>query len=197
MEHVVGIVQVKDLLATLFAKNTFDLKLVATVPSFIPETAPALKALELFKQTGAAMALVSDEYGAITGLITLNDILEALVGGIASKEEQEEPSAVRREDGSWLVDGIVSIDDLRSLLELGAFPQGSDGEFNTVGGLVLTHLKRMAKVADHVEVDGYRFEVVDMDGRRIDKVLIVPPPPAPHEVGAPLESGGSDGTDAY
>jgi putative hemolysin len=146
--------------------------------------------LELFKSSGAAMALVVDEYGAITGLLTLNDILEALVGDIVDPDDEEDPGAVKRDDGSWLVDGILPIDQLRHLLEMSELHL--DGEHNTVAGLVLTHLNRVAKVSDHVEVQGYRFEVVDMDGRRIDKVLVVPPPSPAAETlpGESVESGG-------
>ncbi len=190
LEHILGIVQVKDLLATLLAREKLDLRTSVQAVPFIPQNAQALKALELFKGSGAAMAIVVDEYGAITGLLTLNDILEALVGDIADADDEEDPGAVQRDDGSWLVDGILPIDQLRHLLEMNEHLL--DGEHNTVAGFMLTHLNRIAKVADHVEVEGYRFEVVDMDGRRIDKVLVVPPPPsAAHQSrGQSAESGG-------
>ncbi len=190
LEHTLGIVQVKDLLATLLAREKIDLKASVQAVPFIPQNAQALKALELFKSSGAAMAIVVDEYGAITGLLTLNDILEALVGDIADADADEDLGAVKRDDGSWLVDGILPIDQLRHLLEMNEHLL--DGEHNTVAGFMLTHLNRIAKVADHVEVEGYRFEVVDMDGRRIDKVLVVPPPPTQAEQqGNTVESGGS------
>ncbi|MEZ0314289.1 MAG: hemolysin family protein, partial [Myxococcota bacterium] len=190
LEHMLGIVQVKDLLATLLAREKIDLKASVQAVPFVPQNAQALKALELFKSSGAAMAIVVDEYGAITGLLTLNDILEALVGDIADADAEEDPGAVKRDDGSWLVDGILPIDQLRHLLEMNEHLL--DGEHNTVAGFMLTHLNRIAKVADHVEVEGYRFEVVDMDGRRIDKVLVVPPPPdASEQQGNTVESGGN------
>jgi putative hemolysin len=189
LEHVLGIVQVKDLLASLLAREKIDLKASVQAVPFIPQNAAALKALELFKSSGAAMAIVVDEYGAITGLLTLNDILEALVGDIADADDEEDAGAIKRDDGSWLVDGILPIDQLRHLLEMNEHLL--DGEHNTVAGFMLTHLNRIAKVADHVEVEGYRFEVVDMDGRRIDKVLVVPPPPISDEQagGDAVESG--------
>ncbi len=124
--------------------------------------------------------------------MTLNDILVALVGDIVDPKQDDDPGAVKRDDGSWLVDGVLPIEELRHLLDMNALPL--DGESNTVAGLVLTHLNRVAKVSDHVDVLGYRFEVVDMDGRRIDKVLVVPPPPVVAAgAGEHAESGGSDG----
>ncbi|MBC7793169.1 MAG: HlyC/CorC family transporter [Clostridia bacterium] len=195
LEHVLGMVQVKDILATLLAREEFDVKAAVQPAPFIPENAPALKALELFKSSGAAMALVVDEYGAITGLLTLNDIMQALVGDIVDPTDNEDAGAVRRDDGSWLVDGILPIDELHHLLEIRNHLDGN-GEYNTVAGFVLTHLNRVAKVADHVDVQGYRFEVLDMDGRRIDKVLIVPPVPTLSDEDAALASSGNQGPEA-
>lgn len=193
LEHVLGIVQVKDLLANVLSSEKFDPKMSVQPAPFIPENAAALKALELFKSSGAAMALVVDEYGAITGLLTLNDIMQALVGDIVDPSDDEDAGAVKRDDGSWLVDGILPIDELYHLLEIPDQFDGN-GEYNTVAGFVLTHLNRVAKVADHIDVQGYRFEVVDMDGRRIDKVLVVPPVPvAPDQLAsASGESGGPE-----
>ena len=189
IDQVLGVVQVKDLLAMLLERGKLDLRAVTHAVPFIPQSALALKALELFKTSGAAMALVVDEYGSISGLLTVNDILVALVGDIVDPQQDEDLGAVKRDDGSWLVDGILPIEELCHLLDMRALPL--DSESNTVAGLVLTHLNRVAKVADHVEVSGFRFEVVDMDGRRIDKVLVVPPPTAMTDGdGERMESGG-------
>lgn len=174
-ENVIGIVHAKDLLVSLLDGRPLDIRTHMRPPTFIPDSAPAFKALELFKQSGSPITLIVDEYGDIEGLLTLNDIMEALVGDIANSDE-EQPPAVQRDDGSWLVDGMVSLDELRDLLSLGhRLREIEDTDTQTLGGYMMERLKRIPAAADHVDVDGYRFEVVDMDGRRVDKVLIVPP----------------------
>lgn len=194
LEHVLGIVQVKDLFADMLESQHFDLKKAVNPAPFIPENAAALKALELFKSSGAAMALVVDEYGAITGLLTLNDLMQALVGDIVDPSDEEDANAVKRDDGSWLVNGIMPIDELHHILEIRTHLDAEgDGEYNTVAGFILTHLNRVPKVADHIDVQGYRFEVVDMDGRRIDKVLVVPPVvAAATDLAGQSQSGGTE-----
>jgi putative hemolysin len=177
-EKVIGIVQVKDLLAGVLRSQKFDLKAAVTQPVFIPETAPALKALELFKRTGSPIALIVDEYGDLQGLVTLNDLLESLVGDIAAPGQSDEPASVRRADGSWLIDGMMPIDEVADLIGLPRLIDDEGGDYTTLGGFVMAQLKRIPEPADEVSMHGYRFEVMDMDGRRVDKVLIVPPAPA-------------------
>jgi putative hemolysin len=171
-EQVVGVVEVKKLLARQLTGQPFDLGAVADPALYVPETAPAIRALELIKQHQAAMALVVDEYGDIQGLVTATDLVEALVGDLPSLDTDNSPSAVQREDGSWLIDGILPLADLSVLLPAMAMPEVEDGGVTTVGGLVMRQLKKIPAPADHVTIGGYRIEVVDMDGRRVDKVLI-------------------------
>ncbi len=174
LDNVLGIVHVTNLLANCLAKEPFDLTSSLRPPLFVPETTRGLKVLELFKQTGTHIALVVDEYGVIQGLVTLNDIMEAIVGDIPSVDEQDNPQATRREDGSWLIDGILPIEEFRELFKLKSLPGEERGNYHTLGGFVITHLGRIPMAAAHFEWEDLRFEVMDMDGNRVDKVLVMP-----------------------
>jgi putative hemolysin len=120
------------------------------------------------------MALVIDEYGGIEGVVTLNDLMEAIVGGLPSSENTSEPMVVQREDGSWLVDGLLSTDELKDLLDLDSLLQEDTGSYHTLGGFVMHSLGHIPRSGDHFEWAGLRFEVMDMDGTRVDKVLVLP-----------------------
>jgi putative hemolysin len=174
LDNVLGMVHVKDLLLQCMSGQPLNLLKALQEPLYVIESTSTLKVLELFKKTGNQAALVVQEYGDIEGLITLNDILEAIVGDISSEEDQKNPQAVQREDGSWLMDGTLSIDELKEILHIRALPDEESGDYETLGGFVLMELGRVPDVSDHFEWDGYRFEVVDMDGRRVDKVLVQP-----------------------
>ena len=165
----------KDLLAQLLAGKPFDLRAVLRRPLYIPSTVTALRALEIFKKSGEPMALVVDEYGAFEGIVTLHDILQALVGDIPQPGSDFDAAVVQREDGSWLVDGMVPIDEIKDLTGLRTLPGDETGDFHTLGGFLMAQMNRIPSVADHITVEGFRFEVMDMDGRRVDRVLIVPP----------------------
>ena len=170
--HLVGIVQVKDLLDAALSAQPFNLRTAIKPPLFMPNTVSVLRALEVFKSTGEPMALVVDEYGDLEGLVTITDILEALVGDI-SEDGISDPRVVRREDGSWLVDGMIGLDELKHALGVAHLP-GDDADFHTLGGYLMSHLNRVPMVADRVTAGGYSFEIVEMDGRRVDRVLIAP-----------------------
>jgi putative hemolysin len=173
-EAVMGFVQVKDLLIALLSGHPFDLRAALRSPLYLPNTVTALRALEMFKKSGAPMALVVDEYGDFEGVVTLTDILEALVGDIATSGDDTDPPIVTREDGSWLIDGMVAIDEVKDATGIAALPGEESGDFHTLGGFMMAQIGRVPKVADHFTVEGYRFEIVDMDGRRVDRVLIAP-----------------------
>lgn len=177
VEQVVGILQLKDLaVAVLGDKGVPDIRALIQPPLYVPNTVPALKLLETLKQSGVTMALVIDEYGDLDGLVTLHDILQALVGDIAgSPDEEHDPPIVRREDGSWLVAGLTPIDEVKDAIGLAYLPDDDSGDFHTLGGFMMAAMKRVPNVADHILVGDWRFEVVDMDGHRVDKVLVVPP----------------------
>jgi len=179
--HIVGVVEVKDLLAAQLAGRGFDIRAVMKPPLYIPESAPALKALESFRRTGAPIALIVDEYGDFQGIVTLEDLLEALVGDLPEPGQAEEPAVAQRADGSWLVDGMLPIDQLKDAVGMTRLPDEEEATYQTVAGLVMDRLRRIPKATDSFEIDDYRFEVVDMDGRRIDKVLVSRRPPESDE----------------
>lgn len=172
---VAGIIQIKDLLIAGLVGKPYDLRAALRPPLYLPNTVTALRALEMLKKSGEPMALVVDEYGDFEGVVTLTDIMEALVGDIATPGETEDPPVVTREDGSWLIDGMVPVDEVKDVIGLKLLPGEESGDFHTLGGFVMAQVNRVPRVADHFTIDGYRFEVVDMDGRRVDRVLIVPP----------------------
>jgi putative hemolysin len=174
LDDVLGVVQVTDLLSDCFASQPFELTSCLRQPLFVPESTRGLKMLELFKESGNHVALVVDEYGVIQGLVTINDILEAIIGEITSLDNQETPQVTQREDGSWLLDGTLLIEDFRELFELDELPGERQGNYHTLGGFVITHLGKIPTAADHFEWREFRFEVMDMDGNRVDKVLVVP-----------------------
>lgn len=126
----------------------------------------------MFKKTRTHIALVVDEYGDLQGLVTLNDVLEAIIGDIPSAEVATESLAVQREDGSWLVDGMLSIDKLKELFDMDELPKEESGNYHTVGGFVMMQLGRVPKKADYIDWGGFRFEVVDMDRNRVDQLLV-------------------------
>jgi putative hemolysin len=178
LDDVVGEVQAKDILSYILTGKPFEIEPNVQAPLYVPEVMPALEALEAFKQSGRPAALVVDEYGSVTGLITLTDILEAIVGDIPSVDEVEEPEVVQREDGTWLVDGMLPIGEFRELFELDELPGEEQGLYQTLAGFVTTHLGRIPMAADNFQWGEMRFEVMDMDGNRVDKVLVAHVPGA-------------------
>jgi putative hemolysin len=185
LDNVLGVLPVTDLLARCFTGQPMDLTIGLRQPVFVPESTRGLKVLEMFKQTVTHMALVVDEYGVIQGLVTLNDILIEIVGDVPTVEGQEDPQVVRREDGSYLLDGMLAVDEFMELFEIEELRSQDRGSYQTLGGFVITHLGRIPTAADHFEWQGMRFEVMDMDGNRVDKVLVVP---KGHKISEVIES---------
>jgi putative hemolysin len=176
LDNVLGILHTKDLLAHGFSCVPEELRKLIRPPLFIPESAEALQALEQFKEARVHFAIVTDEFGGVAGLITSTDILEAIVGELPARGEPDEPEAVRREDGTWLMGGALSIEEMEDHLEVDELVGEEEGPFQTVGGFVMTHLGEVPRPGDRFEWGGFRFEVLDMDGRRVDKVLVTPLP---------------------
>ena len=176
LDNVLGIVHVTDLLSRSLAGQILDLTASLRRPLFVPESTRGLKVLELFKQSGTHIALVVDEYGVVQGLVTLNDILVELVGDIPSIDQQEEPQAVQREDGSWLLDGMLPVEDFFKMFGIEDLSGEQRGNYHTMGGFVITNLGCIPTAADHFEWRDLRVEVVDMDGNRVDKILVMPLP---------------------
>ncbi len=178
LDNVLGILHTKDLLAHGFTCDPPDIRKLLRPPVFIPESAEALQALEQFKGTGEHFALVTDEYGTIAGVISPTDILEAIVGDLPPKGETAEREVIRRDDGTWLMAGTLSVEEMKDLLELDSLPEAEEGSYQTVGGFVMTRMGEVPHAGDRFESGGFRFEVMDMDGRRVDKVLVTPLPSA-------------------
>ncbi len=177
LDHVVGVLSHKDLARHLLAGKRPELETLARPPLFLPEHLAAFKALEQFKQVGSRLALVVDEHGGITGVITPADVLEALVGELAPADGQGRTGPVRREDGSWLLDGLMLLDEVAELFHLSE-RRGEDLEgVQTLGGLAMARLGRLPSAGDRFTWGARTFEVVDMDGRRVDKVLALAAPP--------------------
>jgi len=177
LDTVLGMVQAKDILNTVLCAEELDLVKQSHPPLYVPENGLALKALETFKKTRQHAALAIDEYGVVQGLITIYDILEAIVGDIPTiDDEPEEPLAVQRKDGTWLLDGLLPLDRFKEIFAIGGeLPE--EGSYQTLAGFLLLQLGRIPGATDVVEWEGLRLEVVDMDGNRIDKVLATPRPP--------------------
>jgi putative hemolysin len=174
LDNVIGVVKAKDLLARCATGEPLDLRAVMRQPLFVPDSRSALQVLEAFKGGRTHLALLVDEYGAVEGLVTTNDILEAIVGDIAPAGAGGDEGAVRREDGSWLLDGALPVEEFKEIFPVGRLPGEERSSYHTLAGFVMTYLGRIPAVTDHFEWEGLRFEVVDMDGKRIDKVLVAP-----------------------
>jgi magnesium and cobalt exporter, CNNM family len=170
LDNLLGIVQIKDLLGEQNSLEPYRIKGRLTVPLFIYEGTRGLKTLETFKKSASRVAVVLDEFGTVLGLVTLSDILQAIVGDMPTKpESQEQPAAVQRPDGSWLLDGLMALDEFRDLFELVSLPEG---DFHTLAGFVVTQLGHIPRIAESFEWQGLSFEIVDMDGNRVDRILV-------------------------
>lgn len=171
--NVVGVVHAGNLFEQTIRGKPIDIAAATIAPLFVPETISAMDLLETLKKNRAELALVVDEYGEIEGIVTLSDVLGALVGDVSVINEHQEADGVRREDGSWLLDGGISLDRFRDLLETNVvFPEETSGLYHTLAGFVLARLGHIPEISEHFEWGAYRFEVVDMDRNRIDRLLV-------------------------
>ncbi len=171
IENILGVVKLRDYVDNR-SKPGFDLRNIVTQPLYLPETMNALKILERFRKERNYFAVVVDEYGSTQGIITLHDLTENIFGALPDLDDKEGPSIVTREDGSLLVDGTIPIDELREMIALKEF-DFEDADYSTLAGFILYKLSEIPKVGDIMEAEGYRFEVIDMDKSKIDKVLIM------------------------
>ena len=179
LDQVEGIIDVKDLIGIDFHAESFHFEDYIRTPLYVPENWPALKVFDLFRTSGIHQALVIDEYGGVQGIVTLYDVLEAIVGEIPRDEEDKDQEAVLRTDGSWLFDGMIAIDELKEILEVDEFPGETREDFQTLSGFVMDQLGTIPKVGQSFDWDRFTFEVVDMDARRVDRVLVtIKPDPA-------------------
>jgi putative hemolysin len=179
LDEVSGVIHAKDLLAQRMTGKAVDIKALMQEPTFVPRSVSALHVLELFKQTGKHIAFVVDEYGGTEGLLTHHDILEAIAGEIAIGEKAGEPKAVQRHDGSWLLDGMLAVEEFKEIFHLEELPGEKRDAYQTLGGFLFTQFGRVPAVSDSFVWNQLRFEIVDMDGKRIDKVLVMSAQQAP------------------
>ncbi|KAF0111366.1 MAG: hypothetical protein FD147_973 [Chloroflexi bacterium] len=188
LDNVVGILNAKDVLEKHITNTPYDVLQLVSKPLFVPENTPALRMLEMAREAGVHEAMVIDEYGGLLGMVTLFDVLEAIVGNIPSYDEVNEPGIVVREDGSYLLDGLLPIDELKELLEVDELPEEIKVGYQTVGGFVMNQIGSIPTAGQHFHWINFRFEIMDMDNRRVDKVLVIkydsPRPNPPKEIGA-------------
>lgn len=171
LDHILGVVHVRDMLVHTMDDRQVDLKALLEPPVFVPESAPAAKLLEVFKSSGMPMAMVFNEYGGLEGLVTIQDLLVEIVGEV----ELEEQQIAQLKDGSWSLAGMLPIDEFKELFEIRELPGESKGQYQTLSGFVMMYLGRIPQIGDDFEWDGFHFEVLDMDGRRVDRVLVRTP----------------------
>jgi putative hemolysin len=174
VDDIKGVVAIKDILAWYINHQTLNLEEIISDPIYIPEQLPAIKVLELFRETRNHFGIVVNEYGSMEGIITLHDVAENIMGDFPEFEDTDEPDVFQREDGSYLIDGSMTLEDAKDLLELSSLFEKDEEEvnINTVGGLAMYKLNRIPKTGDKFLVRGKYFEIVDMDGNRVDKLIV-------------------------
>jgi putative hemolysin len=171
LDDVRGVLNVASLLQPLAAGGPLDVTPHLKAPVFVPETLSGMELLENFRASGTDLVFVVDEYGAVQGVITERDLLEAITGEFGTPAD-EDAWAVRRPEGGWLMDGLIPVPELKDRLELKELPEEDRGRYNTLAGMIMLLLGRLPRTADTVQWLGWRFEVVDLDGKRVDKVLV-------------------------
>ena len=176
LDEVLGIVRSADLLPLAFKGVRIDLRSLTKEALFVPDSMPAVQLLESFRGSHKHVALVMDEYGAVEGLVTVTDLLTAIVGELPVDASEAVGAFVSRADGSWLVEGSAPMEDVASHFGMDSLPENEAGAYHTIGGFVMARLGRVPRTADAFEWGGLKFEVMDMDGRRIDKVLVMRKP---------------------
>lgn len=172
LDEVLGFLTSKDILYHILSNLPFDLKKIIKPPLFVPENMRVVQLLELFKKTPEHIAIVTDEYGGIQGLITLHDVLESIVGDLPSTSILPETQIIQRKDGSWLVDGMIPIDELKEQFDLDVLPDEEKGTYRTLGGFCMRQIGSIPQVGDTFTWQKFLFKIVKMDGRRVERVLI-------------------------
>ena len=173
IDNVVGVASAKDYLAAWDPAAPPDLRKLAKPAIVVPDSMTALDLLDEFRAHDMPMALIADEFGSIVGAVTADDVLQAIVGDLGQMEGvRDEPMAVLRDDGSWLLSGMMPADELRDTLALDTLPGEAEGHFRTLAGFVVFRLGHIPRVGESFEFEGLRFEVVDMDANRVDRVLV-------------------------
>ena len=182
-DNVVGMISVKSLWANLSLAGRVELRALVTPPLYVPNAMPASKLIEEFKKSGKHIALVVDEFGALEGLVTLNDVMMAIVGNLPEREQRHEPKAVLRQDGTWVVDAMLDIDETKTSLGIiDDLPGENENRYSTLGGFMLYRFGHIPREGEKFLWDRFEFEVIDMDRQRIDKVLVTQKAPKPEPI---------------
>lgn len=187
-DNVLGIVSLKAIYANTAAGVPLNIRDLVTKPLFVPETLSASSLLETFQKSGASIALVTDEFGGISGMVSLHDIMEAIVGDLPSMGDRTRPTALRHDNGAWLVDGMLDTGSLEELIPDFGLPEDAGREYQTIAGFVMKQLARMPAEGESFQWGRYEVQVLDLDGFRIDKLLLVPAA-GPAESGEPVDAG--------
>jgi putative hemolysin len=174
-DNIVGLVSVKSIYANLAAGIPARTRDLMVKPLIVPESQMAMQILETFKQTGRHLALVANEFGSIIGLVSLHDVMEAIMGDFPSQDQRLQPAARCREDGTWLIDALMDFDDVQRLLPAFRLPPEDKRDYQTLAGFIVKSLGRVPKEGETLDVSGHVFEIIDMDRHRVDKVLVIPP----------------------
>lgn len=172
LDNVLGILKAKTLLEKALTGQSFNIIELLEKPLFIPENTPAVRVLEMEKELGVHEALVIDEYGGVMGFVTLFDVLEAIIGELPSQGEVDEPEIFQREDGSYLLDGLLPVDEFKDLFDLDSLPEEDKVGFQTIGGFVMNQIGSIPAPGQSFAWEDLLLEVLDMDGHRVDKVLV-------------------------
>jgi putative hemolysin len=178
LEDVLGVVSAQSLLQQVMQGDEVSLQDKLQPSVFVPETLSGMELLDHFRASSTQLVFVVDEYGEVQGMITVRDVLEAITGEFTTPAD-DNSWAVQRDDGSWLFDGLIPVPELKDRLDLKELPEEDRGRYNTLAGMVMLLLGRLPRTADSVEWEGWRFEVVDLDGKRVDKVLAARLPELP------------------
>lgn len=173
LDHIIGIIAIKDILIQISKHEAWNLQVLVKQPLYVPESMPALELLENFRNSGNHVSLVMNEYGALEGIVTLHDVVESIFGNIRITDSHAKQEAVQRADGSWLIDGMMQTHDWSELLNIHEITEEETGNYNTLGGFMMHRLGRIPKTTDSFTFRNHQFEVMDMDGKRVDKVLVV------------------------
>ena len=173
IEEVTGIAAKKDILTYYINNQSLQLDSLLVDPLFVPEQMPAIKVLQLFRETKNHFAIVINEYGSMEGIVTLHDVTENLIGDLPESEDGDEPEAYKRDDGSYLIDGSMKLGDVKDLLEIRyLYEKGRERtSINTIGGYAMFKLNKIPRIGDKFRIEGFVFEIVDMDGNRVDKLM--------------------------
>jgi putative hemolysin len=173
-DQVVGVISVKDIYANLAAGIEVKVRDLMTPALVVPESQTASSLLENFKSNRKHVALVADEFGGIAGLISMHDIMEAIIGEFPSPDERLKPAAIRRDDGSWLIDGLIEVEEFERQVPGFKLPPEAQRDYQTFAGFVVSHLGHLPREGESFQLHGFHVEVIDMDGHRVDKVLLMP-----------------------